>query len=80
METKPVTPKRITLRLHPDIVRYLEETARSETDANGGAVRRGGNGIVTPANVIEQLVRDQVKRNVINATAQNRKAKQSCAH
>lgn len=78
MESKTI--KRVTLRLPADIVRYLEETARSETDANGGAVRRGGAGIVTPGQVIERLVKEQVKRDTAKAISQNRKAGAPCGH
>lgn len=41
---------------------WLDRTARHETETQGGAVRKGGAGVVVPSHVIERLIRDEVKR------------------
>lgn len=55
-------PIEMEFRLAPDVAEWLRREAEVQTKILGGAVRRGGNGIVTPSQVVEQLVGNARKR------------------
>ncbi len=59
---KPAKPVRVELRLPVAISIWLNEQARQQTAELGGAVRKGGNGIVTTSHIITSLVNAEIKR------------------
>lgn len=62
MNTKPKDQLiRVELRLPVDVAYFLAEEANMRTKKLGGAVRKGGKGIVTTSHVITDMV-NKMKR------------------
>lgn len=53
---------RRAVRLEPGLSIWLDAEAERLTNQLGGAVRRGGNGIVTINEIISNLIQDEMNR------------------
>ena len=52
---------RTMIMIRPDILAAMKARAKKETEAKGGAIRRGGSGIVTVSDLLERVLLDRLK-------------------